>query len=110
MHETFDFMLSASDEATGYPADGNRLVQQWLWFSVNVPLTEFNGSLYDYQTRQMTIFGEAYRDYVAAARAGTLSALPRVSAVAPDETVERSPLPASGLPDFTRRPPYYELP
>jgi len=110
MHETFDFMLSASDEATGYPADGNRLVQQWLWFSVNVPLTEFNGSLYDYQTRQMTIFGEAYRDYVAAARAGTLSALPRVSAVAPDETVERSPLPASGLPDFTRRPSYYELP
>jgi hypothetical protein len=106
MQKTFDFLLTATDAATGYPADGNRLVQQWLWFSVNVPLNEFNGSLYDYETRQMTVFGSAYRDYVAAARAGTLSALPRMSATVPSGPVERLPLPPSGLPDLTLRPPY----
>ncbi len=110
MQETFDFMLTATDEATGYPADGNRLVQRWLWFSVNVPLTEFNGSLYDYQSREMTIFGQAYRDYVAAARAGALSSLPRMRVTAPAEPVERVPLPPSGLPDLTLRPPYYGQP
>lgn len=110
MQETFDFLLTARDAATGYPADDNRLVQQWLWFSVNVPLSEFNGSLYDYQTRQMTKFGRAYRDYVAAARAGTLASLPRVRAVAPTGAVDRVPMPTSGLPDLTRRPPYESQP
>jgi hypothetical protein len=115
MQETFDFLLTARDAATGYPADDNRLVQQWLWFSVNVPLSEFNGSLYDYETRQMTVFGRAYRDYVAAPGrdAGltpsgwdAVGVAGRMSATVPSGPVERLPLPPSGLPDLTLRPPY----
>ena len=118
MEQTFRFMLTATDPATGYPADGNRLVQRWLWFSLNCPLPRFvgnkvegfNGSLYRYETQEMTIFGEAYRDLAAAARAGTLSSLPRVHVEAPSGPVERSPLPPSELPDLTKRPPYFGQP
>ena len=35
MQATFDFMEDATDPALGYPQDGNRLVQQWLWYSIN---------------------------------------------------------------------------
>jgi hypothetical protein len=28
MHDTYDFMLNATDPHIGYPADGNRLVQR----------------------------------------------------------------------------------
>ena len=32
---TFNFLLSARDEATGLPGDQNRLVQRWFWYSLN---------------------------------------------------------------------------
>ena len=35
MQATFDYMESATDPDLGYPLDDYRLVQQWLWFSVN---------------------------------------------------------------------------
>jgi len=112
MQQTFDLMLTATDRDTGCPSDENRLVQRWLWFSLNDPLDEFNGSLYDceYEPPQLTIFGEANRDHVAAASAGSLSSLPRVHVAAPAEPVERAPLPPHGLPDLTKRPPYYGQP
>lgn len=31
---TIDFMEETTDPNLGYPADGNRLVQQWLWYSI----------------------------------------------------------------------------
>ncbi|MCA9951268.1 MAG: hypothetical protein KDE48_16575 [Anaerolineales bacterium] len=34
----FDYLNNAQDPALGYPADNNRLVQQWLWYSLNVPV------------------------------------------------------------------------
>jgi hypothetical protein len=64
MAETFDWLYNATDAQMGYPADENRLVQRWLWFSLNDSFYDeernprgFNGSLYDYRTQQLTRFG-----------------------------------------------------
>jgi len=78
MNVTFTFMLTASDPVLGYSDDGDRLVQRWLWYSLNGPLPEwvligenwcwsgFNGSLYDCQhPDRLTPFGDFFRDYVA---------------------------------------------
>lgn len=35
MDATLDYLDSAADLNLGYPLDGGRLVQQWVWFSVN---------------------------------------------------------------------------
>ena len=34
MLATFDWLMTATDPHTGYPADGDRLVQAWSWFSL----------------------------------------------------------------------------
>ena len=64
MTETFDWLLNTEDPATGCPDDENRLVQRWLWFSLNGSFWDqdnnprgFNGSLYDYRTKLPTRFG-----------------------------------------------------
>jgi hypothetical protein len=71
MRETFDFLVNTQDPELGYPADGNRLVQQWLWYSVNEqPFDEttgvgFNGALFNYlHPEEITPFGVLFRDYV----------------------------------------------
>ncbi|MBC7265039.1 MAG: hypothetical protein H5T64_11895 [Chloroflexi bacterium] len=71
MHQTFNFLVNAKDPDLGYPADDDRLVQQWLWYSLNDqpydPATGlgFNGSLFSHQDpTQMTKFGLAFRDYM----------------------------------------------
>ena len=70
MEGTFDFMLNARDPVLGYAQDENRLVQRWLWFSLNFPFYDetpggFNGALYRWdQPDQLTAFGERYRDYI----------------------------------------------
>jgi hypothetical protein len=51
--DSFTFLATATDANTGYPADGNRLVQAWSWFSLNERPYDlstgvgFNGHLYD---------------------------------------------------------------
>jgi len=64
MVETFDWLLNAKDETIGCPDDENRLVQRWLWFSLNGSFWDqdtnprgFNGSLYDYRTKRPNRFG-----------------------------------------------------
>jgi hypothetical protein len=75
MRETFEFLVTAKDPELGYPADDYRLVQQWLWYSLNDrpfgydPDTGrqygFNGALFDHtDPTRMTQFGETFRDYV----------------------------------------------
>lgn len=67
---TFDFFLSATDATTGYPADGNRLVQSWSWFSLNYPpydpVTEFghNGNLLEPDTGALLALGKDFGDYI----------------------------------------------
>ena len=34
LRDTITFLETAKDANLGYPADGNRLVQQWLWYSI----------------------------------------------------------------------------
>jgi len=72
MQETFDFLVNARDPNLGYPADGQRLVQQWLWYSLNdQPYDQatgrgFNGSLFSYlNPLQRTVFGDAFHNSVA---------------------------------------------
>jgi len=67
---SFDFFLSAKDDVLGLASDEGRLVQRWLWYSLNEksydvdPSVGFNGSLFEWDDpTQLTIFGEAYRDY-----------------------------------------------
>jgi hypothetical protein len=75
MRETFEFLVTARDPQLGYPADDYRLVQQWLWYSLNDqpfgydPDTGrqygFNGALFDHtDPTRMTQFGQTFRDYV----------------------------------------------
>jgi len=75
MRETFEFLVTAKDPQLGYPADDYRLVQQWLWYSLNDrpfgydPDTGkqfgFNGSLFDHtDPTRMTQFGRTFRGYV----------------------------------------------
>ncbi|MCB0188073.1 MAG: hypothetical protein KDE31_27585, partial [Caldilineaceae bacterium] len=75
MLASFDFMLNTTDKDFGYPADGNRLVQQFAWFSLNY--WEFdintyfglNGNLFDHDSAQITPLG---RDFAAYTRAKTV--------------------------------------
>ena len=70
MEGAFDYLLSARDPVLGYAADEGRLVQRWMWFSLNFPFYErtpggFNGGLFVWQNPdQYTVFGEFYEDYV----------------------------------------------
>lgn len=76
MRDTFDYLLSATDPNLGYPADGNRLVQRWCWYSLNDKLIDletfegYNGPLFDWRDSTfpgtMTQFGQVYADYTSA--------------------------------------------
>ncbi len=66
MTETFDFLRTAVDASIGYPADGNRLVQRWLWYSLNDSPGNFNGGLFRHDDpSQITGFGEHFAQYTA---------------------------------------------
>jgi hypothetical protein len=71
MRETFDFLVNAKDPDLGYPADDNRLVQQWMWYSLNDQPYDidtgvgYNGSLFSHLDHtQMTQFGAFFREYM----------------------------------------------
>ncbi|HUT15109.1 MAG TPA: DNRLRE domain-containing protein, partial [Anaerolineae bacterium] len=76
MDATFDYLLSACDDDLGYPADENRLVQRWLWCSLNDQPYDFetargfNGALFDYRYPEypgvITQYGINFRQYTDA--------------------------------------------
>ncbi len=76
MRQTFDYLASATDEELGYPADGDRLVQRWLWYSANEPAHDpetgqaNNGTLFhvpEGESRpQLSAFGQAFIAYMEA--------------------------------------------
>lgn len=78
MLASFDYMLNTTDSASGYPADGNRLVQEFAWFSLNY--WEFdintyfglNGNLFDHDSRQIMALGLDYADYAKKVTAQTI--------------------------------------
>ena len=75
MTRTFDYLRTARDDKIGYPGDENRLVQRWLWYSLNEkpydPHTGSggNGMLFTRQhiksTPELTAFGKAFVAYMA---------------------------------------------
>jgi hypothetical protein len=72
MEGAFRYLLDARDPQLGYAADEGRLVQRWMWFSLNFPARDpltgqdsFNGALYDWRhPDRLTILGERYRDFI----------------------------------------------
>jgi hypothetical protein len=64
LRDTFQWLATATDAATGSPQDGNRLVQRWAWFSLSyAPLPD--GNLADLKTKKLTSVGQAYRDFIS---------------------------------------------
>jgi hypothetical protein len=64
MLATFDFMLSATDELTGLPADDNKLVQRWFWYSMNGHRYIFGGTLLNPDYGKVpTLVGEEFIEY-----------------------------------------------
>ncbi len=64
MTGTFDVLLNLADAAVGYPADENRLVQRWLWYSVSD--TNFGGPLFDPDTHARRPLGDVFYSYTHA--------------------------------------------
>jgi hypothetical protein len=64
MIDAFDFLLTARDSELGYPADGNRLVQRFAWYSV-ADTVYYTGNLFDPETGQITPLGRAFAEFVA---------------------------------------------
>lgn len=101
MTATFDFLLTAVDPSLGYPTDGNRLVQRWLWYSLNARLPsledpqydDFNGSLFDWQhPTDLTLFGTHFSRYTSPLAATFVDLVPQQLAASPGV------LPADGHP------------
>jgi hypothetical protein len=64
MHATFDLFLTAVDGEVGYPADDNRLVQWWNWFSLESHIYP-TGNLCDTLSGTPTDIGAAFARYVS---------------------------------------------
>ncbi len=67
MVETFDDLLTATDAELGYPADDNRLVQAFCWFSVGDSRYP-TSNLFNPETHEVTPLGEVFQAYVAGLR------------------------------------------
>jgi len=68
MLRTFDYLETAVDPNLGYPRDQNRLVQRWLWFTMNIQPAEAVGYVSNLLTNDLSALtgvGETYRTYVA---------------------------------------------
>jgi hypothetical protein len=64
---TFDFFLTARDAELGYPADDDRLVQAFNWFSI-ADKTYPTSNLFDPETRNVSPTGETFKAYVSGLR------------------------------------------
>jgi hypothetical protein len=68
MLATFDYFRTATSDSLGYPADGNRLVQAWCWYSLdddNFEGQDSHSHLLNPATGKLTALGRAYRDYTS---------------------------------------------
>ena len=85
MYASFDYLTTATDGSLGYPADGNRLVQRWAWYSLNDD--DFEGwsshhHLFNPQTKQITQLGIDYGSYTSQGRFAIISMDPISACVA----------------------------
>jgi hypothetical protein len=68
--ETVAYLEGAVDADLGYPRDGNRLVQRWLWWGMYTP-PNFAGGVSNLlssnrPTATLTLIGQNYRDLIQA--------------------------------------------
>ena len=63
MDQAYDFMLGYKDSKIGFAGDDFRLVQNWIWFSLNDVRTQYGGSLYNPLNHQVTTVGERFVQY-----------------------------------------------
>jgi hypothetical protein len=65
MKKSFAYLENATDPAWGYPLDGNRLVQRWMWFSANYSGAGRASNLLANSLDRQTLVGEAFQSEVA---------------------------------------------
>jgi hypothetical protein len=79
MYPSFNYFLNENNATVGFPADGNRLVQRWIWYSLDddsrginygVYRQNYNGNLFStgYETQPMGLstLGIYWQQYVQA--------------------------------------------
>lgn len=71
------YLDTAADPAIGYPKDGNRLIQRWLWFSVQLKGVGYVSNLVNDALTDTTVVGQAFANRSAAAPR-TLNLFPRL--------------------------------
>ena len=64
LYATFDFLVEARDTEVGYPADDDRLVQWWAWYSLADAVYP-TGNLADPTTKAILPLGLAFAQYRA---------------------------------------------
>ena len=64
LYGTYEFMLTATDEQIGYPADDNRLVQRWAWYSLS-DRRYSTGNFIDFATGDLTSLGQAHQKFIS---------------------------------------------
>lgn len=98
MYATFDYLLNTTNSSLGYPADSNRLVQEWSWFSLNYyefdPITwnGLNGNLFDHDTRAMEFLGHAYMDYTKQRMLKNIDLMVTKLNITPEQPQQSQPL------------------
>jgi len=98
MTASFDYMLNTTDPDLGYTADGNRLVQEFAWFSLNY--WEFNintyfglnGNLFDHDSRQIMPLGLDYANYTKKVTVQTIDLTATNLQVVPDSATIGQPI------------------
>jgi hypothetical protein len=92
MVSSFDYLFTAQDEDIGYPADENRLVQGWIWFSLNEGVYWPAGKLFDPTTKSLTEVGNHWKDYVSDP-ANPLASLPQRNLLVTNLRATPNPVP-----------------
>jgi len=65
MNDTFEYLESAVDPSLGYAPDQYRLIQQWMWFSVNTQAVGYVSNLVTNDLQSLTQPGRAFQSAVA---------------------------------------------
>lgn len=95
LENSFDYMFAATDPDTGYPADEYRLLQGWVWYSLNDDFSVFDhGTLLD-SNKNLTAIGNAWKNYVTDP-AHPLASQPQQNLLATN--LHSTPNPAYALP------------
>jgi uncharacterized repeat protein (TIGR01451 family) len=91
LRNSFDYMFSATDPDTGYPYDENRLVQGWVWYSLNHHPTAFTeGALFN-PSKALTNVGNEWKTYISDP-AKPLASQPRANLLVTNLRTEPNPV------------------